>query len=193
MRSVFNELADEHGFRRVEPHEYDRFRDLHGNALLRELDLPLWKLPRVMTSMRRRMAARTGEFVLFPGISGMLHRLTRAKIQVAIVSSNSRENIERILGDENRGLVGHFGCGVAIFGKSSKLREALRQCGVQASQAIYIGDEFRDAEAAEGAGIDFGAVAWGQHSAELLSTRNPAAFFATVADMAERLSSDNAA
>ncbi|HYV30928.1 MAG TPA: HAD hydrolase-like protein, partial [Candidatus Binatia bacterium] len=49
MRSVFNELAEEHGFRRVEPHDYERFRDLHGTALLRELGLPLWKLPRVVS------------------------------------------------------------------------------------------------------------------------------------------------
>ena len=34
MRSVFNDLAEEHGFRRVEPHDYERFRDLHGNAWL---------------------------------------------------------------------------------------------------------------------------------------------------------------
>jgi hypothetical protein len=37
MRSIFNELAEAHGFRRVESHEYERFRDLHGHALLREL------------------------------------------------------------------------------------------------------------------------------------------------------------
>ncbi|PYJ01367.1 MAG: hypothetical protein DME25_18275, partial [Verrucomicrobia bacterium] len=56
MRSVFNELAEEHGFRRVELHDYERCRDLHGTALLRELGLPLWKLPRVVSSMRRRMS-----------------------------------------------------------------------------------------------------------------------------------------
>lgn len=192
MRSVFNELADEHGFRRVEPHEYDRFRDLHGNALLRELGLPLWKLPRVLTSMRRRMAVRTGQFSLFPGISELLRQLAASKIQVAIVSSNSRENIEQILGPENRSLVEHFGCGVAIFGKSRKLLQAMRQCGVEASQTIYIGDEIRDAEAAAGAGIDFGAVTWGQHSAKSLATQEPVELFATVSDIANRLCPDNA-
>ena len=49
MRSIFNELAEEHGFKRVEPSEYHRFRDLHGAALLRELGLPLWKMPRTVT------------------------------------------------------------------------------------------------------------------------------------------------
>ena len=50
MRSVFNELAEEHGFRRVDAHDYEQFRDLHGSALLRALGLPFWKLPRVVGS-----------------------------------------------------------------------------------------------------------------------------------------------
>ena len=187
MRSIFNELADEHGFRRVEPDEYERFRDLHGHALLKELNLPLWKVPRVLTSMRRRMAAHTGEFVLFPGINDALQRLVDAKIQVAIVSSNARENIERILGPTNTRLITHFGCGVAMFGKAAKLRQAIRHCKTEASRTIYIGDEVRDAEAAASAKIAFGAVTWGQHSAENLATQKPAELFVGVADMADKL------
>ena len=88
MRSVFNELAAEHGFQRVEPGEYERFRDLHGTALLRKLGLPLWKLPRVVSSMRRRMAEYTGKLSLFPGVSDVLTRLAAGGVQLAIVSSN---------------------------------------------------------------------------------------------------------
>ena len=65
MRSVFNELAEEFGFRKVEPHEYERFKNLHGPALFRELKLPLWKLPRVVQAMRRRMSAHSGSFQLY--------------------------------------------------------------------------------------------------------------------------------
>src|SRR5678816_3225806 len=86
MRSIFNKLAEEHGFRQVQPHEYERFRDLHGSALLRELGLPLWKLPGVVSSMRRRMEDYTGALSLFPGTGDVLHRLAAAGIQLAIVS-----------------------------------------------------------------------------------------------------------
>ena len=187
MRSIFNELAEEHGFRRVEPSEYHRFRDLHGAALLRELGLPLWKLPRVVTSMRRRMAKHTGTLSLFPGMGDVLHRLAACGVQLAVVSSNSRENVERVLGVENAKLIAHFACGVSMFGKAAKLRQVLRQSGVQRQDAIYIGDEIRDAEAASKAQIPFGAVTWGQHTLEALRARNPAEIFATVGDIAERL------
>jgi phosphoglycolate phosphatase len=187
MRSIFNELAEAHGFRRVEAHEYERFRSLHGVALFRELGLPLWKLPRVASDMRRRMAEHTEKFSLFSGISDVLHRLVAANIQMAIVSSNSRENVERVLGADNAKLVAHFACGASMFGKAAKLRQALRQGSVPPPQAIYIGDEIRDAEAAAKAGIAFGAVTWGQHREETLRSQNPAQIFTTVREIADKL------
>jgi phosphoglycolate phosphatase len=187
MRSIFNELAEEHGFRRVEPDDHQRFRDLHGGALLRKLGLPLWKLPLVVGSMRRRMAGHTGTLSLFPGTSDLLHRLAVDGARLAIVSSNSRENVERVLGMENAKLITHFACGVSMFGKAAKLQQVLRQSAVQSQHAIYIGDEIRDGEAASKARIAFGAVTWGQHSREALRTRNPAEIFTTIREIADKL------
>ena len=187
MRGIFNELAATHGFKRVEAHEQERFRDLHGPALLRELGLPLWKLPRVVNDMRRRMAQHTGEFSLFPGVGEALHQLTAAGIKLAIVSSNSRENVERVLGKANASLVTHFACGVSVFGKAARLRQTLGHCAVASNDAIYIGDEVRDAEAAAKAGIAFGAVTWGQHREEVLRAQNPAFIFTNVQEIADKL------
>ncbi len=187
MRSVFNELAEEHGFRRVEPQEYERFRHLHGGALLRELGLPLWKLPRVVTAMRRRMTQHPGQFSPFPGISAALARLAAGGAQLAVVSSNSRENVERVIGAEDTKRITHWACGVSMLGKAAKLRQVVRQSGVLKPDAIYIGDEIRDAEAAAKAGIAFGAVTWGQHGAKVLGAQQPAEIFATVQEMADKL------
>ena len=187
MRSVFNELADEYGFRRVEPHEYEQFGDLHGTALLKALGLPLWKLPRVVGAMRKKMAAHIAEFAPFPGVAEMLRRLSACGVQLGVVSSNSRANVEHILGPRAAALVNHFGCGVSMFGKAARLRAVVRASGVARSETIYIGDEVRDAEAASAAGVAFGAVAWGQHSAAALRALDPAEFFHCVEDIAQKL------
>ncbi|MFO1501695.1 MAG: HAD hydrolase-like protein [Verrucomicrobiota bacterium] len=187
MRSVFNELAEEFGFRRVEPHEYERFRNLHGAALFRELRLPLWKVPRVVRAMRHRMSSHTGSFQLYPGMAEALERLTQAGMHVAVVSTNSRENVERILGARCAPLVSYFGCGVSMFGKAARLRQTVRACGVGPQASIYIGDEVRDAEAAHAAGVAFGAVVWGQHNEATLRTAGPTEVFSSVADLAHRL------
>jgi phosphoglycolate phosphatase len=187
MRSTFNEMAVEHGFKQVATADYERFRDLQGVDLLRELGLPLWKLPRVVSSMRRRMAEHTGTFSLFPGISDVLPRLAAAGVQLAVVSSNSRENVERVLGVENVKLMTQLACGVSMFGKAARLRQVIRGSGIPRQQAIYIGDEIRDAEAADKAGIAFGAVTWGQHTEESLRAKNPAQIFTAVQEMADKL------
>ena len=189
MRSVFNELAEEYGFRKVQPHEYDQFRDLHGRALLKALDLPLWKLPRVVNGMRRKMAGHIGKLSPFPGVAEMLRRLSDSGMQLGVVSSNSRANVEQILGARTAGLVNHFACGVSMFGKAARLRAVVRASGVAPRQAIYVGDEIRDAEAARAAGVAFGAVAWGQHSAAALRAQTPAEFFNTVDEFAAKLCS----
>jgi phosphoglycolate phosphatase len=187
MRSQFNELAVEFGFRRVEPHEYERFRDLHGAALLRELGLPLWKLPRVVSAMRRRMTEHTGEFTLFAGISEALGRLANAGVQLAVVSSNSRANVERVLGVGNVKRMARLNCGVSMFGKAAQLRQVTRHCGVPREQVIYIGDELRDGAAAAQSGVAFGAVTWGQHSEAALRAQHPAEIFNTPGEIADKL------
>ena len=187
IRSIFNALAETHGFKRVEPEEYEHFRNLHGATLLRELKLPLWKLPRVVSDMRRRMAEHPGHLSLFPGTGDVLHRLSISGIQLAIVSSNSRENVERVLGASNASLFGHFACGVSMFGKAAKLRQVLRRSRIPAEHAIYIGDEIRDGEAARQARVAFGAVTWGQHDERVLREQRPAEVFRAPQEIADRL------
>jgi len=188
MRSIFNELAAEYRLRRVEHHEKQQFRNLESRALLRELGLPLWKVPQVVAALRRRMAASNVALRPFLGVPGMLQRLARSGRILAVVSSNSAANVQRILGAEHVRWIAHFLCGASIFGKAAKLRRALRITSVPPEAALYIGDEIRDAEAAHAAGIPFGAVAWGQHDEPTLRRHNPAEFFHSVDDIAAKLS-----
>ena len=69
-----------------------------------------------------------------------------------------------------------------------------RSCGGWSSasactpaQAIYVGDELRDGEAARAAGIAFAAVAWGYSAPEALQAQAPDRFFTCVAEIAPAL------
>lgn len=184
MRSVFNEFAAAHGLRKIDPEKMDRYRDLHGGELLTALGVPIWKLPRLAKAMRERMAEEASSFALFPGVAEMLHGLSARGVLLAIVSSNSRGNVERVLGPELAGLIARYECGVALLGKGAKLRAVVRAMKVEPADAIYVGDEIRDAEAARQAGIAFGAVAWGQCSAKALRAQKPQDFFRSVEELA---------
>ncbi len=76
------------------------------------------------------------------------------------------------LGD-HAGLISCFACGASLFGKAAKYKAVLKRTGTAARDAISIGDEVRDGEAARQAGIDFGAVSWGYASVEALRQAGP--------------------
>ena len=153
-------VAERHGLRRPGREETEALRGLPSREVLRALAVPAWKLPRVIREMRALKAAAAAEIPLFPGIPEALAGLAAAGLRLAIVSSDSEASIRTGLGPTGA-LIGHYGCGAGLFGKAPLLRQAVRAAGLAPADALYIGDESRDAEAAAKAGLDFGAVAWG--------------------------------
>jgi phosphoglycolate phosphatase len=59
----------------------------------------------------------------------------------------------------------------------------LKSCGVAAADALYIGDQALDAEAARKAGVAFGAVHWGYAAIDALRAQACATEFVTPAEL----------
>jgi phosphoglycolate phosphatase len=184
---VANRLADEHGFRRIEEHEVETLRSRGARQNFADFGVPAWKLPRVGRDFRRHMAREIAHIPLFPGVDELLRGLAGQGIQTAIVTSNSIDNVRRVLGPDNAALIRHYACGVSIFGKQAKLRGVLRSSGAAAAEAICIGDEIRDLEAARAEGIAFGAVAWGYTSPEALRAHAPEEMFTSIEEILRKL------
>lgn len=170
---VLNGVADRYGFSRVKADEVEMLRGYDARQIMRHLRVPSWKLPFIANHMRRLMARDIDGIRLFDGVPDILRTLTDRGVTVAIVSSNSVENIRRILGPEVAGQVAQYGCGASLFGKAAKFRRMLRTTGVPAPYAIGIGDEVRDIEAARRAGMACAAVAWGYTRGDALAARHP--------------------
>jgi phosphoglycolate phosphatase len=184
---VINELADEFGFRRIEPHDHELVRNYSAAQVIKHLGLPMWKLPALMLQTRKHAARDWHTIRLFPGVEQMLQSLPLAGIQIAIVSSNSQETIRKILGPATAGMVDHYSCGASLFGKAAKLRRTLRKSRILAAASIYIGDEIRDAVAAREVGMAFGAVGWGYTEIEALAREKPDFRFKNVSEIAAAL------
>jgi phosphoglycolate phosphatase len=184
---VLNEVADRYRFKRVEPHEIDALRTMDARALMRHFGIPAWKMPFIANHMRKRKSRELDQTRLFEGVDRMLQDLSDAGITLALVSSNSEANCRAILGAENARLIRYYECGASLFGKSAFFRRVLRKSGMPAREAICIGDEIRDLDAARKEGIDFGAVTWGYTAAESLTAREPTVVFRAVDEIAGRL------
>ncbi len=185
--SVVNQMADQYGFKRVEERDHTTLRGYGPKRVLDVLGVPVWKVPVIAYHLRTLMARDIEEISLFEGIDTVLQRLSEAGVMIAVVSSNSYENVRRILGPANVTLVDTFSCGVSLFGKASKLRGVLAECAIPRSEAIYVGDEVRDIEAARAAHVASGAVAWGYNTLESLMAHAPNEVFRTVQDIVERI------
>lgn len=188
FQSVFHVVGEKHGLRRLDPAEQEKLRDSDSKALLKALNAPFWKVPLLVRDMRVLMAQHIQEAKLFPETRDLLKTLRAKGVSLGIVSSNSEENIRSVLGAEAASQIHFFECGVSMFGKPSRLKKLLRKSGLAPAQAIYIGDEFRDLEAARTVGMAFGAVSWGYNRAEALKKRGPDELFLSMQEMAERLS-----
>ena len=183
---VYDTLAIKHGFRTLAPEERRALRSMHARDVMKQVGMPAWKLPMVAAEFIGIMRERRARVRLFPGTVEALTRLGEAGVVIAVVSSNARDNVEAILGPEASAMVSHFACGMSIFGKRSHLREALAKTGAKASEAIYIGDQASDLEAARDEGIDFGAVAWGYGAADHLESLGAAFVFRSMDDIIPR-------
>ena len=184
---VLNDVADKYGFRRVAAHEVDKLRGYGAQRILRELEVSRWKLPLIARHMRALKARHLEEIPLFPGVDALLRGLVERGMLIAVATSDSEDNARRTLGARNARLVSHYACGASLLGKAAKFKAILRRSGVPAAQTIAIGDEIRDADAARGAGIAFGAVTWGYTNAAALQACNPAELFSGMDDIAAKL------
>ncbi|RYD15744.1 MAG: haloacid dehalogenase [Lysobacteraceae bacterium] len=160
-------LADRHGFSRVEPTEVESLRRSSVAQILARSRLPAWKLPLVARDYRAMMRDATG-VPLFDGIEPMLGELAERGVVLGLLTSNARDNVERVMGSDAFARFAHIECGMSILGKRPRIRAMLRRAGVAPADAIYIGDQDSDGEAANAEGVAFGAVGWGYGAPELL-------------------------
>lgn len=159
--SALNQTAATLKFRALAEHELAEVRGLSSQQLMRYLGIRPWQVPLIGVLMRRRMQAEIERVQLFAGMETALAALAAAGIGLGIVTSNSRKNVSHVLGPENLRRFQYLECGVGLFGKARRLRRLLKVAGVSPSAALLVGDEIRDAQAAQAAGWDFLGVSWG--------------------------------
>ncbi|WP_144151642.1 HAD hydrolase-like protein [Paraburkholderia sp. BCC1885] len=178
-----NGLAVRHDFRQVEHHEVNRLRSMGAREILRDLRLPMHRVPRVLIDFRVIMQQRSGELRPFDGIAQVLQSLADRQIMLALATSNSLANVEAVLGQALLGRFAAVECGSGLFGKAHRLRKILQATRVARTEAIYVGDEIRDAHAAKKIGVRFGAVGWGYTDFAALTRLGPDVAFNEPAEL----------
>ena len=191
FRRTVNVLAERFDFRQVTDAEYERLRGEDSMSILRAVGVPMWKIPRISKYVHRLVAKEHDQIPLFDGVDELLARLSDKGVTLAMVSSNTKTNVKRILGPENAERFVRFGCGASAFGKAAKFRRTLKVLKADPARTLAIGDEERDIKAAHEAGIAAGSVAWGYATPDILRAGDPDHFFETMDDIIAAVSPED--
>ena len=80
-----------HGFRDATPELRPALRGMSAREIIRALDVPMWKVPRVTVDMRRLMRPHIAQVKLFPGVDDTFDALAARGIRIAIATSNTED------------------------------------------------------------------------------------------------------
>jgi len=181
--SIISHLAAEQNYEPITTTQLEEFRTLGVRKIIKKYKFPYWKIPIIAKDIQNKMKEDIHKIRLFEDIEKVLHNLSQHEVQLALVSSNEKSNIQKVLGKEISSLFSFYECGVSMFSKQAKFKKILRISGVDETQTLCIGDEIRDIQAAHKARIPFGAVAWGYTNIETLISYTPQEVFKSVFDI----------
>lgn len=170
--NLYNRMAKEKQFKPItDPHAV---REMNMREFLKSHDVPIYRVPFAFAAFLKELGKLAADISLNEGIGDALPQISLMGIRQGVVSSNATEIIQQCLKSNNAETYFTYVSGTSrIFGKERRLKSAAKQFSVHASEVLYIGDEIRDIEASQAAGMDVAAVSWGLNSAEALSSHHP--------------------
>ena len=170
---IANNLAPQFGYPPFTENDIQHFRSLTWHKIAREMQIPFYKIPKIVTIAFKEYKRLISELEPCAGIVEMIKELALKEIPMALLSSNTVENVHLFLTnhkiDSFLWIVGTSG----ILNKAKDIKKRLKKHKISTNEVIYIGDEIRDIEAAHNCGLKVIAVTWGFHTAEFLASYKP--------------------
>ena len=170
---LFNNRAKEFGIEKLDLSEVENLRNLGIKAIFKKFGIHILKLPRISKIIRNDLKAKTSSINIFPQIKYILLKLKQKKFKLGILSSNSKENIEKFLKVNRLNIFDFIQSEKNLFGKGKALTALLKKYNLKENEIIYIGDEVRDIDACRENGIKIISVTWGFNKKEILQLNNP--------------------
>jgi phosphoglycolate phosphatase len=170
---ISNRLAPEFGYSQIGDEQFASLKYLSSWEIIKLSKVALWKLPFLLKRVKEEFPGEVRNVRLFPGVIELLNTLKMQGYRLGIVSSNAEQNIRSLLGQNQIEHLFDFVTTASTFGKGKAIGKLLKQYKCSKSDAIYIGDEIRDIQAARSIEIRVVAVGWGFNAPTALIDRQP--------------------
>lgn len=171
--NILEELTVENNLSNILRENINYYRSKSGRELMKELKVPFYKLPLIVSEVRQRMKVLVPDLKPIKGIKSEIQKLHDSNYSLGIITSNSIENVKIFLSNNDFNLFDFIYSDSNIFGKDKVINKCLRKHGLIKESVVYVGDEIRDIEASKKSGIKVIAVTWGFNSKEGLVKYSP--------------------
>lgn len=180
LREIYAQMAIRRGYPVIDD---PTFRKLQNGSLkdaMRFIGVKPWQLPGVMNEGRKLFYKKRKEVKLFDGVVQLIKELDGAGWKIYILSSNSPTTIRSVMRREG---IEH---GVTVlkrpplFGKAASIKKLVRKYRLDPNNVFMVGDEVRDIDAANIAGVNGVAVVWGLQTELMLKKARPYEVIKTV-------------
>lgn len=177
-------LAGEAGEKKLDPEAREALKGLSMVAMARKLGLKWWQAPWLFFRGRSEMRKTIKRLNSFAGIPELIRKLHAEGHELFVLSTNSVSNVRYFLHRHKmyRHFLQIYG-GVGVFGKGPALKQLLEDQKFETDQAVYVGDELRDVEAAQSIGLRAIAVSWGFANRHDLKDAKPTGLADTPAEL----------
>lgn len=154
--------------------ELEKIRAMPAREIIKYSGIPYWQVVRLMIKGKRILGKQLDDLKIFKGIDEVIRELHQNGYQISVVSSNSEKIIRQVLRREGieEYFAGVYG-NVGLFNKSRAFKVVLRDQKASADDAIYVGDEVRDIEAARKSQLPVVSVTWGYNAESILAKYKP--------------------
>ncbi|MGE7839510.1 HAD-IA family hydrolase [Lysinibacillus sp. NPDC093712] len=173
LASVWNIIAKKYEFKEVQLEDIDSLKKISIAERSKLFNFPLHKLPIILPQFYRLYQQSLKEVHLFHGMKDVLKEIESKGYTIAIISSNSKDNIVEFLNTNGIDYVSEVLCSSRIFGKDKVIKKYLKESNIKRSDVIYVGDEQRDIIACKKVGIPIIWVDWGYDAIEVIQSEEP--------------------
>jgi phosphoglycolate phosphatase len=170
---IFDEFAVNNDLPRINESYIEELRNKGARELFKELNISPLKLIQLTKYVHDNLRDQMKNVEPMEGIVDVLLQLKKRQLKLGIVTSNAVENVKLFLQQHQITSIDFVHSERKLFGKSRSIKKALKQQQLQHTEAIYVGDEVRDIEAAREVPMDVIAVAWGLNTKERLHKAAP--------------------
>jgi phosphoglycolate phosphatase len=184
---ILNKLAGEFGFRPLREEDVEKARDMRTRELMKFLGIPMTKMSRIARRGSEELHARMPHVQPLPGVPELLRELHAAGFQLGIVTSNTEANVRMFLKKFDLDFFAFIRSSSKLLGKAHEIRGVMKSSKVPAAEILFIGDETRDIEASQKAGIRIAAVTWGYNSRRSIAAMKPDYIFDSAGELAALL------